>query len=129
VHWLEQRYQTGDGLVCYDNTINGSVKQGCQIAVEYYLQAYPGAAHFTADSPGAFSWQTYSAPDPEAAIRPQDLVRYGATHKRIFLIIGRVHDDAAAQRVRTTLQWLQSHEHLVDQVSTRTVNVYVFNMG
>lgn len=126
VHWLEQRYQSNDGLVCYDNTISGSVKQGCQISVEYYLHAYPGAAHFTADTPGAFSWQTYSAPDPEAAIRPSDLALYATKHGRIFLIIGRVHDTAADQRVSNTLQWLESHYHLVDQLSTHTVKVYLF---
>src|SRR6266704_2099218 len=33
VHWLEQHYQPGDGLVCYNNA------QGCQVPVEYYLHA------------------------------------------------------------------------------------------
>ncbi|HEY7415038.1 MAG TPA: glycosyltransferase family 39 protein [Ktedonobacteraceae bacterium] len=127
VHWLEQRYQQGDGLVCYDNTVAGSVKQGCQIAVQYYLDAYPGTAHFTSDTPGAFSWSTYSAPDPEAAIRPSDLVAFGRNHPRIFLIVGRVQNDAAAQRVTTALHWLNSHDHLVSQVNTRTVNIYLFD--
>ena len=64
--WLEQQYQTGDGLVCYDN----AVEQGCQIAVEYYLHAYPSAAHFTADTPGAFSWTAFRTDHPEAAVDP-----------------------------------------------------------
>src|SRR5438034_82859 len=50
VHWLEQHYQPGDGLVCYNNA------QGCQAPVEYYLHAYPSVAHFTDDFPGAHSW-------------------------------------------------------------------------
>jgi uncharacterized membrane protein len=127
VHWLEQRYQPGDGLVCYDNTIAGSVKQGCQIAVQYYLDAYPSAAHFTSDTPGAFSWSTYSAPDPEAAIRPADLAAFGSKHPRIFLIIGRVQNAAAAQRVTAALHWLNTHDHFVSQVSTRTVNIYLYD--
>jgi len=128
VPWLEQRYQPGDGLVCYDNTIAGSVKQGCQIAVQYYLDAYPSAAHFTSDTPGAFSWSTYSTPDPEAAIRPTDLAAFGSKHPRIFVIIGRVQNDAAAQRVAATLHWLNTHDHLVSQVSTPTVKIYLFGV-
>ena len=49
-HWIQQQYQPGDGLVCYDHI------QGCQTALEYYFDAYPGAAHFTADSPGPMCW-------------------------------------------------------------------------
>jgi mannosyltransferase len=127
VPWLEQRYQPGNGLVCYDNTINGPVKQGCQIAVEYYLQAYPSAAHFTSDTPGAFSWSTYSAPDPEAAIRPADLAAFGARHPHIFFLVGRVQNPAADQRVSAALHWLDSHYHCVDQVSTRTVKIYLYD--
>ena len=40
--WLVQRYQPGDGLVCYTNA------QGCQISVEYYLSRYQSDAHFDA---------------------------------------------------------------------------------
>ena len=127
VHWLEQRYQPDDGLVCYDNTIAGSVKQGCQIAVQYYLDAYPGAAHFTNDTPGAFSWSAYSSPDPEAAIRPADLAAFGSKHPRIFLIIGRVQNNTAAQQVAATLHWLNTHDHFVSQVSTPTVDIYLFS--
>ena len=83
VPWLEQHYSTDDGLVCYDS----DVEQGCQIAVEYYLQAYPSPAHFTSDSPGAFSWQNFGPADPhsspEAATDPQALAAYGAKHPRI----------------------------------------------
>ena len=60
VHWLQQRYQPGDGLVCYDS----DVEQGCQVSVEYYLHAYPGAAHFTGDSPGEFSWSNFGPANP-----------------------------------------------------------------
>src|SRR5712691_6132391 len=70
VHWLQERYQPGDGLVCY----NSDVAQGCQISVEYYLHAYPSAAHFTGDSPGEFSWTNFGLVNPhsgpEAAVEP-----------------------------------------------------------
>ncbi len=125
-HWLEQRYQAKDGLVCYDNTLNGPVKQGCQIAVEYYLHAYPSAAHFTADTPGAFSWATYSTPDPNAALDPGALSAYAVKHPRLILIIGRVQNAAGDQRVQTALRWLNEHYHSVDQVKTRTVKMYIF---
>jgi hypothetical protein len=126
VHWLEQQYQAGDGLVCYDNTVSGSVKQGCQIAVQYYLDAYPSSAHFTPDTPGAFSWTTYSTPDPQAAVDPTALSAYGANHPRLILIVGRVLDTASDQRVQNTLQWLRIHYHFENQFTSRTVKVYIF---
>jgi mannosyltransferase len=126
VHWVEQHYQSGDGLVCYDNTFSGSVQQGCQIAVQYYLDAYPGPAHFTPDTPGAFSWTTYSTPDPQAAVNPAALSAYGAKHPRLILIIGRVLNAAGDQRVQNALQWLRTHDHFVGQFTSRTVRVYIF---
>ena len=90
-------------LVCYDN----DVQQGCQISVEYYLQAYPTAAHFTADSPGAFSWANFGPVNPEAgsgaAVDPTALAQYGAKHPRIFFIVGRVPDAASAAKVQVAL--------------------------
>jgi hypothetical protein len=127
VPWVQQHYQAGDGLVCYDNTVDGAVKQGCQIAVEYYLHAYPGPAHFTPDSPGAFSWETYSAPNPDAAVDPSELAVYAAQHPRIFLITGRVRDDAAEKRLEAAQQWLTAHYHLVSKIETPTVRVWLFD--
>lgn len=126
IHWVEQQYQAGDGLVCYDNTVDGSVKQGCQIAVQYYLDAYPSPAHFTPDTPGAFSWTTYSTPDPQAAVDPTDLSAYGVKHPRLILIVGRVLDSAGDQRVQNALQWLRIHYHFENQFTSRTVKVYIF---
>jgi mannosyltransferase len=126
-HWVEQQYQANDGLVCYDN----DVEQGCQISVEYYLQAYPSAAHFTADAPGAFSWANFgpvnSKTGSEAAVDPTVLAQYGAKHPRIFYIVGRVPDAASAAKVQVAEQWLDSHYHLVDQIMTRTVTVRLYN--
>ncbi len=127
VHWLEQQYKNGDGLVCYDNEIT----QGCQIAVEYYLHAYPGAAHFSPDSPGGFSWENFGPAHPAAggyaaALDTHALAAYAATHPRIFLIVGRVPDDAGAARVQSTQQWLDTTYHFIDRISTRTVTIRLY---
>ena len=126
-HWLQQHYQTNDGLVCYDN----DVQQGCQISVEYYLQAYPTAAHFTSDSPGAFSWANFGPVNPNvgsgAAVDPTALAQYGAKHPLFFFIVGRVPDAASAAKVQLAEQWLDSHYHYVDQVVTHTVTVRLYD--
>ncbi|MBE3559805.1 MAG: glycosyltransferase family 39 protein [Ktedonobacteraceae bacterium] len=124
VPWMQQRYQPGDGLVCYDNTFNGSTMQGCQIAVEYYLHAYPDGTHFTSDTPGAFSWEQYRTAEPEAALDPAELSAFAARHPHIFFIVGRVHDEAGSQRVQQAQQWLAGHYHLLGKVETRTVTIY-----
>ncbi len=129
VHWMEQQYKTGDGLVCYDNEIT----QGCQIAVEYYLHAYPSGAHFSADSPGGFSWENFGPAHPAsggyaAALDTHALAAYAATHPRIFLIVGRVPDDAGAARVQSTQHWLDSQYHFIDTISTRTVTIRLYSI-
>ncbi len=120
--WLEHQYHTGDGLVCYDN----AVEQGCQIAVEYYLQAYPSAAQFTSDSPGAFSWPTFRSDHPDAAVDPLALATFGAKHERLFFIVGRLPNDKAALAARQAQQWLDDHYHYIAQIVTRTVTVRLY---
>jgi len=111
VHWLEQRYQAGDGLVCYDS----DVEQGCQVSVEYYLHAYSSAAHFTGDSPGEFSWANFGPANPrsgpEAAVDPGALAAYAAQHPRIFYITGRIPNNAAGARALAAQHWLDSYYH------------------
>lgn len=123
VHWLQQRYQAGDGLVCYDS----DVEQGCQVSVEYYLHAYPTAAHFTGDSPGEFSWTTFGPANPhsgpEAAVDPVALAAYASRHPHIFYITGRIPNDAAGARATAAQHWLDAHYHLIDRIVTRTVTI------
>jgi len=123
-HWLLQHYQSGDGLVCYDNN------QGCQISVEYYLHAYPNSAHFTDDSPGAFSWVNYGPVNPKsgykAALDPKALATYTKKHARFFYIAGRISADQDVARVRSTEHWLDGHYHLVDQVVKTTVTIRLY---
>ncbi len=120
--WIEQRYQAGDGLVCYDNAL----EQGCQIALEYYFHAYPGPAHFDPDSPGAFSWRTFRSVAPDAAVKPRLLAAYAAKHARIFFIIGRLPNDEAAGRAQAARAWLDSHYHFMAQIVTRTVKIRLY---
>jgi hypothetical protein len=124
--WLEQHYQPGDGLVCYDN----AVEQGCQISVQYYLDAYPTDAHFTADTPGAFSWQQFGpanpASGPDTATNPAALSAFGAHHPRLFFIVGRLPDAAAAARAKAAQHWLDTHYRFLAQIVTRTVIVRLY---
>ncbi|QBD81402.1 hypothetical protein EPA93_37690 [Ktedonosporobacter rubrisoli] len=129
-HWLEQQYQPADGLVCYDNTMQEDAQQGCQISVEYYLHAYPSQAHFTADMPGAFSWENFGSTAPgegaDAAVDPKVLGAYGAKHERLFFIVGRVRDDEAATKAQIAQQWLDNHYTFLDQIITRTVTIRLY---
>lgn len=125
-HWLIQHYLPGDGIVCYDNAI----EQGCQIAVHYYLDAYPSAAHFNQNSPGAFSWQTYGPENAtegyDAAINPATLALYGAHHSRLFFVTGRIPTNADAARALAAQHWLDTHYHFITQITTRTVDVRLY---
>lgn len=124
-HWIIQHYQQDDGLVCYDN----DVQQGCQISVEYYLHAYPSAAHFTSDTPGAFSWSRFAASNPDAAVDPNTLAAYGRKHTRIFFIVGRLPDDRAAAKAKAAQQWLDSHFKLVNTFEKPTVTVRLYEVA
>jgi mannosyltransferase len=120
--WIEQHYQAGDGLVCYDN----AVEQGCQISVEYYLHAYPGAAHFTEDTPGDFSWTTFSSRNPDAAVDPAALAAYSNKHHYVFFIVGRLPDNISATKAKYAQHWLDTHYHLLAQIVTPTVTVRLY---
>ncbi|HYX48825.1 MAG TPA: glycosyltransferase family 39 protein, partial [Ktedonobacteraceae bacterium] len=123
VHWLQQRYQPGDGLVCYDS----DVEQGCQVSVEYYLHAYPSGAHFSGDSPGEFSWANFGPVNPrlgaETAVDPSALAAYASQHSHFFYIIGRTPNDAAATRAKAAQNWLDGHYRLLSRVVTSTVTI------
>jgi hypothetical protein len=125
--WLEHHYQANDGLVCYDNI------QGCQVSIEYYLTAYPSAAHFTADSPGSFPWVNYDLTNhpgnAEAAVNPLALATFATNHPRIFFIIGRISSQSKAARAHSAQQWLDSHYHFIDQIVTPTVTIRLYATG
>lgn len=125
--WVQEHFQNGDGMVCYDN----SVQQGCQVSVEYYLHAYPGPAHFEAGAPGEFSWENMGparAAGPDEAVDPTALKAFAARHQRLIFIVGRLPDDAAANKTSMALSWLQSHYHLDSSFQKRTVQVYLYTV-
>jgi mannosyltransferase len=77
ISWIQQRYQTGDGIVC-DPDVE------CGIPVGYYLDATSGPAHLDVDSPGRFSWEGTST----VAMTHEALSAYLANHRRVFFIYG-----------------------------------------
>jgi len=127
--WLEQHYQAGDGMVCYNNA------QGCELGIEYYLRAYPSGVQFPADSPGAFPWVDYDLTNHlgyfGAAVKPTFLAAYGAKHPRLFFIAGRFTTHAEAVRAQAAQHWLDTHYHLITQSTqgTVTIRLYATNVG
>jgi 4-amino-4-deoxy-L-arabinose transferase-like glycosyltransferase len=125
--WLEHHYQANDGLVCYDNA------QGCQVSIEYYLTAYPSAAHFTADSPGSFLWVNYDLTNQlgnaEPAVDPKFLSTFASNHPRLFFIVGRISSQSKAARAHSAQQWLDSHYRFIDQITSPTVTIRLYATG
>jgi uncharacterized membrane protein len=107
--WIEQHYQQGDGLVCYNNW------QGCQVPLQYYFDAYPGPAHFTRDTPGIYSWKIVGAADASAALDPNALTVFAKNHAHIFFISGRLSGEQDVIQVQKAEHWLDSHFHLIAQ--------------
>jgi uncharacterized membrane protein len=121
--WVQAHYQDGDGLICYDS----EPSQGCQISVEYYLETYPTDAHFTDDTPGAFSWTQFGSAHPaerfDAPLDPTVIAHFATKHKRFFYIVGRVPSPEDQRQVEMTQKWLIAHYHRIDHIETRTVTV------
>ncbi len=116
VAWLQARYQAGDGIVCFPNEL-------CSMPVQAYLNAYPSAAHFDADSPGAYSWvKGYAIPPTVARVEA-----YAARHNRVFYIVatlgGTKSDGSVDAAIR---QWLSTHYVLSGQASVSGVVVFLY---
>lgn len=99
--------------------------------MEYYFFAYPGAAHFTPDSPGSnvldanvpyYPNRSYKAP-----LDPQALANFGAQHPHLFFIIGRITNTDAD--VQAAQHWLDAHYHLIGQTVTKGVTVRLYSTG
>ncbi len=122
--WLEQRYQANDGLVCFDNS------QGCQVAIEYYLTAYPSAARFTADSPGSFPWVQYDLTNHQGntqlAVDPKALADFGTHHPRLFFITGRLSTSTMVAQAQAAQHWLDTHYRFITQIVTKSVVIRLY---
>jgi uncharacterized membrane protein len=124
--WVQTHYQDGDGLLCFDS----EPSQGCQISVEYYLETYPTGAHFTDDTPGAFSWRQFGPANPaegfDSVLDPAVISHFATNHKHFFYIVGRVPAEQDQQRVRNVKSWLARHYHHIDHLVTPTVTVDLY---
>ncbi len=125
--WVEQHYQPGDGLVCFDDL------NGCQVGMEYYFQAYPTQAHFDADSPGSFPYVQYDLyrpayqPDTTQAVNPVALQKYAGQHPRLFYIVAHLSTQAKVTQAAAAVTWLNTHYRLIDSIKAGTVTVYLYD--
>jgi uncharacterized membrane protein len=123
--WLEQYYQSGDGVVSYNNV------QGAQFSIQYYLHSDGSEADFDADSPGVVLWERLPQVDPFAhyqdALDTQSLSRYAALHHRFFFIAGRLADPDDVAKVQATINWLNSHYHLLGHSANGAATVMLYS--
>lgn len=122
--WLQQHYQPGDGLICYN------ASAGCAVDIEYYLTTYPyGDAHFDADSPGYFPWVNYDTTnrlgDFTEALNLNAIQAYGSQHPRLFFALGRARP--GDPEVRPVISWLNEHYKLLNQTANSTLIIYLFD--
>jgi uncharacterized membrane protein len=122
--WLQQHYQSGDGLICYDNS------QGCAVSIEYYMQTYPnGNAHFDADSPGYFLWVDYDTTNKLGnygqALNIPAIQKYANQHSRLFFAIGRA--DPNDLHIQSVIHWLNTNYHPLDTEVTDTLTIYLYD--
>jgi len=120
--WVQQRYQTGDGIVC-DPDVE------CGIPVSYYLDAHPGPAHLDTDSPGRFSWDGSST----VSMTQEMLSAYRAEHRRTFFIYGPLGQNPAQDGIDAALRtdMAGAGYRLIDYVEARgsggvTTKVYLY---
>jgi hypothetical protein len=122
--WLEQHYQSGDGLVAYNNV------QGCELPIDYYLWADGSQARITPDSPGALHVDPRTFGNPAGhymdALDPNALSTFASHHPRFFFIEGRLSDNADVARVKTAQAWLDAHYHFISQTSSGIVTIRLY---
>jgi hypothetical protein len=114
--WVQREYHPGDGLACAP-AIN------CSVPMLYYIDAYPGPAHFDADSPGLWRFPLHSPTFSDLAA----LQRYAAKHQRIFFFT--LHWSPGAPLDAKTLsmqQWLAANYELEGKAETSTGSAYLY---
>lgn len=114
--WVQREYHPGDGLACAP-AIN------CSVPMLYYIDAYPGPAHFNPDSPGLWRFPLHSPTFSDLAA----LQRYASRYHRIFFFTLRWSPgsplDAKTQAMQ---QWLASTHELAGKVETSTGSAYLY---
>lgn len=121
--FVNARYQTGDGVVCYDN------QWGCDFGFGQYFAAFGGPARLDPAAPGAFSWPTYAQPDREAifaqAVSPAALAPYLAAKGRVWVLLG--HFSNGQGDPRAALAWLDAHATRVASfIAAGDIEVYCY---
>lgn len=117
--WLELRYRAGDGIACFPSDL-------CEFPVDYYLNAYPTAAHFDHNSPGHYDWGAFSAVNADVPT----IQSYGAQHHRVFLVSEiLVKEPWVIQESKLVRQWMDTHYTLVGEYTTSTVSVRLYDIG
>ena len=121
--WIQQRYQAGDGLIC-DPVVQ------CGIPMSYYLVAYPGPAHFDADSPGRFIWENTSW----VPIDADRVLAYAAAHRRVFFIVAPIGNGTPAADEAKALesalgQRYTETDHLTAHAPAADTSVYLYQVS
>ncbi len=123
---VNANFQSGDGIVCYDN------QWGCDFGFSHYFATFGGPARLDPAAPGAFSWATYALANREAifaqAVAPAALSRYLALHPRVWVLLG--HFGSGAGDWRAGLAWLRANAHpVLHDTAAGDIEVYCFQRG
>ena len=114
--WVQREYHPGDGLACAP-AIN------CSVPMLYYMDAYPGPAHFDGDSPGLWRFAPHSPTFSDLTA----LQRYAAKHQRIFFFTLRWSPGAPLDAKTLSMQqWLAANYTLEGRAETSTGSVYLY---
>jgi mannosyltransferase len=123
---VNANFQSGDGIVCYDN------QWGCDFGFSHYFATFGGPAHLDPGAPGAFSWATYALPNREAifaqAVAPAALAQYLAAHPRVWVLLG--HFTSGVGNWQAGLAWLRANAHpMLQYIAAGDIEVYCFQRG
>ena len=114
--WVQREYHPGDGLACAP-AIN------CSVPMLYYIDAYPGPAHFDPDSPGLWRFPLHSPTFSDLAA----LQRYAAKHQRIFFFTLHWSPGAPLDaKTQSMQQWLAANYTLEGKAETSTGSAYLY---
>jgi mannosyltransferase len=108
--WMQQRYRTGDGVVCAPDF-------ECSVPMSYYFAAYPGPA-LDADSPGQYAWST----NTEIAVTADTVRAYEGHHRRIFVVYAPLGRGSASDLDRVEAALRADGYRLVDSIEVHATS-------
>jgi mannosyltransferase len=93
VNWIDQRFQPGDGIICYPDI-------QCGIPLTYSLAAAGEAGRFDSGSPGWFFWdRNTSVPVVADTVLP-----FAKSHGHVFFVYGPLGPDPAQDAEATAME-------------------------